>query len=67
MTIYDLHPTASREHAAEQIQTLIRRKSGEFSMSLKVEDGRTIEFKVSCFSYNIEKRDVVVCILREKQ
>ncbi len=56
----------SSAEAFKNILVLFSDKTGEFTIPLKTAVGEIIDYRLSYYSYNIEKRDVFVCILREK-
>jgi len=67
LTIFDLSPTKSKENSIEKMVKLVSNKSGEFSMPIKTNEGQILEFQISYYTYSINKRDVLICILREQK
>jgi len=67
LTIFDLSPTKLIDDSSEKMLTLVSNKSGKFSMPIKTNDGQIIDFQISYYTYSINKRDVLVCILREQK
>jgi len=67
LTIFDLSPTKLVDDSIEKMETLVSNKSREFSMPIKTNEGQIIDFQISYYSYSINTRDVLVCILREQK
>lgn len=65
MSFSELFTTTPQDDSAEEVSSLFTNKKGEFSKPLKTSDGQIINYKISYYSYTIEKRDVFVCIIKE--
>ncbi|NHJ33073.1 MAG: PAS domain S-box protein, partial [Asgard group archaeon] len=65
MLFSEIHAAASQDDSPDEILSLFSSKTGELSLPLKTGDGQIIEYKISYYSYTLDKRDVFVCILRD--
>ena len=65
MSFSELFATTPQDDSVEEVSSLFTNETGEFSKPLKTSDGQIIDYKISYYSYTIEKRDVFVCIIKE--